>query len=100
MALPAVYVVLPSVLVMVRSASGLFVSVSVAVLFPGVGSVTPGGVVTFAVFVRLPDAAASTEPDKVNVMFAPLVRFTRVLMVPLPLGPVAPLPYSEVHVAR
>ena len=98
-AVPAVYVVLPSVLVICRSASGFGVSVSVAELLPGVGSVTPGGVAMATVFVRLPVAPESTVPVSVNVMFAPLARFTRALMLPLPFGPADPLPYREVHVA-
>src|SRR4051794_31667463 len=57
-----VYVVLPpgtadrtpSVLVMDRSARGVRLSVSVALLLPGVGSVTPAGGVTVAVLAREP----------------------------------------------
>ena len=41
-----------------RSAEGATVSVSVAVLFPGVGSVIPAGAPTVAVFTRLPLAEA------------------------------------------
>ena len=49
-------VVRPSVLVMVRSALGVRVSASVALLFPGVGSVTLE--LTVAVFDKVPVAAA------------------------------------------
>src|SRR5436309_1775553 len=48
----------PSVLVIDRSAEPVSVSVSVALLFPGVGSVTPPGTATVAVFDSEPVAAA------------------------------------------
>ena len=50
--------VTPSVLVMPRSALALRMSVSVALLLPDVGSVTPAGAVTVAVLERMPVAAA------------------------------------------
>src|SRR5262245_28180732 len=50
-------VVTPSVFVIARSACGVSVSVSVAELLPGVGSVTPAGAATVAVFDRVPVAA-------------------------------------------
>src|SRR5438874_2614511 len=53
---PGVAVVTPSVLVMLRSASGARVSVSVAELLAGVGSVTPAGAVTVAVLDTVPVA--------------------------------------------
>ena len=46
------------VLLTIKSANWVSVSVSVAVLLPGVGSVIPAGIVTVAVFTRLPVAAA------------------------------------------
>src|SRR5437762_2075816 len=49
----------PSVLVMLRSAIVSTVSVSVALLLPGVGSVAPAGTVTVAVLTRLPPALAA-----------------------------------------
>src|SRR5438876_405383 len=49
---PGTYVVAPSVLVIARSACGAAVSVSVALLLPGVGSVTPAGAATVAVLTR------------------------------------------------
>jgi hypothetical protein len=52
--LPGVYVLDPSVLVTDRSALLDCVSVSVALLLPGVESVTLTGAVTVAVFTRLP----------------------------------------------
>jgi hypothetical protein len=58
--LPGTTVATPSVFVIERSAVGLSVSVSVAELLPGVGSVTPPGAVTVAVFERVPVAVAET----------------------------------------
>src|SRR5947208_212794 len=55
---PGVAVVTPSVFVIARSAWGLSVSVSVAALLPGVGSVTLAGAATVAVFDMLPRALA------------------------------------------
>jgi hypothetical protein len=57
---PGVAVVTPSVFVMTRSAVADSVSVSVAELFPGVGSVTPPGAVTVAVFESVPVAVGAT----------------------------------------
>jgi len=59
---PGVAVVAPSVLVIARSACALSVSVSVAELFPGVGSVTPPGAVTVAVLVTAPVAEPEIVP--------------------------------------
>lgn len=50
----------PSDFVMRRSAVGVSVSVSVAELFPGVGSVTPLGTVIVAVLTNVPVAEAET----------------------------------------
>src|SRR3954454_13900634 len=55
---PAVALVTPSVLVIDRSADAPSASTSVAELLPGVGSVTPAGGATVAVFVSDPLAAA------------------------------------------
>ena len=54
-----------SVFVIARSAMNANVSVSVALLFAGVGSVTPAGAVTVAVFTSVPVAAALTLPTTV-----------------------------------
>jgi hypothetical protein len=56
---PGTAVVWPSVLVTDRSASGVSVSESVALLFPGVGSTVPAGAVTVAVLSSVPVAAGS-----------------------------------------
>ena len=53
---PALTLATPSVLVMASSAWGVNVSVSLALLFAGLESVTPPGVVTVAVLVKLPVA--------------------------------------------
>ena len=58
--LPGITVVTPSVLVIVRSAEGERVSVSVALLLAGVGSVTPTGTETVAVLARVPVAVGET----------------------------------------
>src|SRR5919198_556637 len=51
---PGVTELTPSVLVIARSAAGLNVSLSVAELLPGIGSVTPPGAVTVAVLDKVP----------------------------------------------
>src|SRR5215510_7715660 len=51
---PAVAVVTPSVLVIERSDEAASVSLSVAELLPGVGSVTPAGAATVAVLESVP----------------------------------------------
>src|SRR3989442_135031 len=69
---------------MERSAVGVRVSVSVAELLPGVGSVAPPGAVTVAVFAREPVAIAATVALTVNVAIPPTGRLTVVPMSPLP----------------
>src|SRR6185369_14442417 len=70
--------------VIARSALGLSVSLSVAELLPGVGSVTPAGAATVAVLLKVPVAAAEILQLAVYVMLPPLGRFTVSLMLPLP----------------
>ena len=60
--MPGTTVVLLSVLVMLRSACGVNVSVSVAVLLAGVGSVVPCGAATVAVLTSVPVADGLTVP--------------------------------------
>jgi hypothetical protein len=62
---PAVTVVTPSALVIARFAFGVSVSVSVAELLPGLGSLTPPGAVTVAVLLREP--VASDEMVQLDV---------------------------------
>ena len=96
---PGTSVAAPSVLVIDRFAVGTNVSVSVAELLPGVGSVTPAGGATVAVLTRLPVADADTVPVTVNVTDAPTGRFTDALMLPLPLAGHVPPPLpAHVHV--
>ena len=57
--------VTPSVLVIARSACAARLSVSVAELLPGVGSVTPAGAPTVAVLLSEPVAAAEMLQEAV-----------------------------------
>jgi hypothetical protein len=59
---PGVYVALPSSFVTLRSADADRVSVSVALLFPLLGSVTPTGGVMLAVLTRSPVALVLMSP--------------------------------------
>ena len=81
---PGVAEVWPSVLVIDRSADGASVSVSVALLFAGFGSVTPPATETVAVLTRLPVAAASTLQVAVYVTLPLTGRFTTSPRLPLP----------------
>ena len=83
-----------------RSATGFSVSVSVAELLPGTGSVTPGGTDAVAVLASTPRAEATTVASTVNVAVPPATRSTRVLTLPEPLGEHAdPAVAVHVHVA-
>src|SRR5689334_10123536 len=75
---------MPSVLVIERSAKAPSASLSVALLLPGVGSVTPPGVVIVAVFDSVPVAAPEIVALAVKVTDPPAGRFTVSLMLPLP----------------
>src|SRR5947208_632496 len=59
---PATTLVTPFVLVICKSARGVIGSLSVAVLFAGVGSLTVTGAVTVAVLLRVPLALAARVP--------------------------------------
>src|SRR3954471_964831 len=82
----------PSVLVIARSALAARVSLSVAELLPGVGSITLAGAVTVAVLLNVPVAAAETVQLAVYVVLPPLGRFTMSLMLPLPAAVQVPPP--------
>src|SRR5215470_8325880 len=69
---------------MVRSACGPTGLVSVALLLPGTGSVTPAGGVTVAVLVSCPVVPAGTVPLTVNVALVPTGSVTSASMLPLP----------------
>src|SRR5262249_24098708 len=56
-----------------------------ALLLPPLGSVTPGGGVTVAVFTRLPVAEGLTRTVKVKVTLAPTGRSTVADRAPVPL---------------
>jgi len=86
---------------MIRSACGVNVSLSVAVLFAGVGSVMPDPTETDAVFDNDPVAPGATTPATVNVVVPPTGRLTVALMLPMPdtAGHVAPPVVVHVHVA-
>src|SRR5689334_2585666 len=86
---------------MLRSACGFGVSVSVAVLLPGVGSESPAGTDTVAVLTRLPEAPAEILQTAVKVAVLPTGRLTVALILPTPpAGPVAPPAYTAVHVTE
>ena len=65
-----------------KSADGAGVSVSVAVLLPGVGSVVPLGTLTVAVFTRLPVWLEGTDTLIVYVIEPLAGMFTNSLMLP------------------
>src|SRR5580765_1735211 len=96
---PGVAVVTPSVLVIARSACGASVSLSVAELLPGGGSVVPAGAVTVAVLLSEPLADAEMLQLAVYVMLPPAGRLTVSLILPLPLAVhVPPEAPTQVHV--
>ena len=90
-------IVRPSVFVIDMSTCGVNGSLSVAVLLPGVGSVTAGGTAIVAVLVRVPVAVEATVPPIVYVTDAATGRFTVSLMEPLPVAAHVPPPVA-VHV--
>lgn len=96
--MPGVTVVALFVLVIDRLDDSAIVSVSVAVLLPLDGSVTPAGAVTLAVLTRVPVASARTVAMTVNVAVPFAARLTVVFMSPVPLGRVQPEPAEAVHV--
>src|SRR5262245_10284014 len=73
---------------MARSARGVSVLVSVALLLAGLGSNTPAGGLTVAVLVNEPVATGLIWTVKVKVTLAPTGRSTVVARAPVPaLGP-------------
>src|SRR4029453_8714285 len=81
-----------SVLVMLRSYWMSSVSVSLALLSRGSGSVTPAGGLTVAVLARRPVAEGLTRTVKVKVTLAPTGRSTVVARGPVPLAGPLTLP--------
>src|SRR5688500_8333015 len=83
-----------------KSARGVSVSTSLALLSDGSGSVTPAGGPTVAVLLRLPVAEGLIWTVKVKVTLAPTGRLTVAARAPLPVvGPVTlPPPVSPTNV--
>src|SRR6266542_3583033 len=71
---------------MARSAVGLAGFWLVAVLLPGVGSLTPLGGVTVALLTNCPVVPLGTVPLSVKMALPPLTRLTVVVILPLPPG--------------
>src|SRR4051794_17152756 len=85
---------------MARSACAANVSVSVALLLPGVGSAIASGATTSALLTSVPVAAALIVADAVYVTDPPAGRLTVSLMFPLPLAVQVPPPApAQVQVA-
>src|SRR6266542_1348217 len=83
---PDVTLATPSLLVIAGSATPVIVSVSVALLLAGFGSVTPAGAAMVAVLAMEPVALPAIVALTVNVAVPPLARFTLAEMLPLPLA--------------
>ena len=97
---PATSVADPSVFVTETSAVGVTASTSVAVLFPGVGSVVPEGTATVTAFDSVPVAPAETFAVRVYVTVPPTVSVTVSLMLPVPAtAQLAPLDATHDQVA-
>ena len=89
----------PSVFVTARSARGVRLSTSVAVLLAAFVSVTPSGAETVALLVNVPVAPAPMTAVIVKVTEAPTGRSTLLLIEPLPAaGQVPPPVPAHVHV--
>ena len=99
-AVPGVSVPAPSVFVTARSLSGASRSVSVALSFPGTGSLTPTGTAALAVFDSDPVADGDTTPLIVKAADALGARSSVVATaLPAPSGlPQAPIPAAIEHV--
>jgi hypothetical protein len=92
---PGTLLVVPSVFVIPTLAWGVRLSVSVALLFSGLGSMTPPPTVAVAVLTRLPVADAKMEQVAVYVTEPPTGRLTASLMFPAPAVAQAPPPAPE-----
>src|SRR5207249_845626 len=93
---PAPVVALPSVFVIDRSAAGMIVSLSVALLFAVLGSAFPED--TVAVFERVPEALMLSVPVATKVTVPPTRRLTGWLMLPEPLAAAQLEPPDAAHV--
>src|SRR5260370_445817 len=86
---------------MARSATAVMVSVSVALLLAGVGSVTPAGAAMVAVLLMVPRAPPGTVALTVKVAVPPLSRLTEAAMLPLPLaGQLEPAEAAQVQAPK
>src|SRR5512132_372396 len=86
---------------MARSAIRVTVSVSVALLLAGVGSVTPTGAAMVAVLAIEPLALPATVALTVKVAVPPLSRLTEAEMLPLPLaGQLDPADAAQVQAPK
>src|ERR1700687_2522359 len=86
---------------MARSATAVMVSVSVALLLAGVGSVTPAGAAMVAVLLMVPLAPPATVALTVKVAVPPLSRLTEAAMLPLPLaGQLEPAEAAQVQAPK
>src|SRR5258708_7022607 len=86
---------------MARSATAVMVSVSVALLLAGVGSVTPAGAAMVAVLLMVPLAPPATVALTVKVAVPPLSRLTAAAMLPLPLaGQLEPAEAAQVQAPK
>ena len=91
--------VTPSVFVIATSAWGVRVSVSVALLLPGVGSRAPSPTIAVAVLLRVPVAAGEMVHVAEYVAEPPTGRLAVSLMSPDPVAAQIPSPAPEqVHV--
>src|SRR5438552_360628 len=76
-------------------------SVSVALLLAGVGSVTPAGAAMVAVLLMVPLAAPAMVALTVKVALPPLSRLTDAAMLPLPLaGQLDPADAAQVQASK
>ena len=84
-----------------KSAVGVSVSVSAAVLFALFGSVTPEGGAMVTELVRVPEAVGETVAVSEKVAVPPTAKSTVALILPVPLAEpqLEPLDAVHVHVA-
>src|SRR5262245_36342332 len=93
------YAAWPSVFAIARSAfPRACVSLSVALLLAGFGSVDPAPAVTVAVLTRTPTAPGATMAVRLNVTVPPTGTLTVELMLPLPAGALHVPPPAPMHV--
>src|SRR5260370_1053141 len=86
---------------MAKSAIRAMVSVSVALLLTGFGSVTPTGTAMVAVLAVGPLAPPATVALTVKVAVPPLSRLTEAAMLPLPLaGQLEPAEATQVQAPK